>query len=126
MSVIDTLIFDRTQSDVSNDTDKSYISYTDLNRIEEAVKYLSDLMNKYSYKNKVDEKTNWNMSDFRKQEDCDRIKENFRILKNAYSYKFDIPEFRWETIDEANTIERILHILNKFIENMLAEAEKIK
>ena len=86
MSVIDTLIYDRTQSDVSNDTDKSYISYSDLNRIEEAVKYLSELMNKYNYKNKVNVKTSWNMSEFRKQEDCNRIKANFEVLKNAFPY----------------------------------------
>lgn len=118
MSVIDTLIYDRTQSDVSNDTDKSYISYSDLNRIEEAVKYLSDLMNKYAYENKVNEKTNWNMSEFRKKEDCERIKNNFEVLKNAYPYKFDIPEFKWETIEEANRIEKILFDINEHIENM--------
>lgn len=117
MSIIDTLIFDRTQSDVSNDTEKSYISYKDLNRVEEAVKYLSDILNKYSYPNKVNVKINWNMSDFRKQEDCDRIKENYEILKNIFGYKFDIPEFRWEEINEANYIEEILYNIYKALES---------
>ena len=47
MSVIDTLIYDRTYQDLVNETDKAYISYTDLNRIEESVKYLSDILNRY-------------------------------------------------------------------------------
>ena len=32
-TVIDTLIFDRTNKDLQDDTDKAYISYADLNRV---------------------------------------------------------------------------------------------
>lgn len=119
MSVIDTLIFDRTQSDIINDTNKAYIDYKDLNRVEEAVKYLSDILNGYNYSNSVDIKT-WNIDEFRKQKECERIKENYRVLKEAFYYKFNIPDFEWETIEEANDIEKILFDLKKYIEKMVA------
>ena len=114
MSVIDTLIYDRTQSDITNDTDKAYIDYADLNRIEEAVKYLSGVLNDSGYDNQIQEKK-WLISDFRKQEDCDRIKENYNILKNACNYEFNTPDFKWESIEEANNIEKILYDINKII-----------
>ena len=118
MSVIDTLIYDRTQQDLLNETDKAYISYTDLNRIEEAVKYVSDLLNKYAYYNSTDCKINWDMAEIRKQEDCDRIKANYEELKKAYVYKFDIPSFNWSTIQEANDIEKILIDIEALINYM--------
>lgn len=117
MSVIDTLIFDRTQYDITNDTDKAYIDYNDLNRVEEAVKYLSDILFKYNYINRVNIKT-WSIDEFRKQEDCERIKENFNILKEAYFYKFETPDFKWEDIEEANEIERILYNTHLIIKGM--------
>ena len=118
MSVIDTLIYDRTQSDITNDTDKAYIDYKDLNRVEEAVKFLSDLMNKYYYFNEVNVNTNWKISDIRKKEDCERIKNNYLILKNAYLYNFKVPDFKWETIEEDNEIEKILYKLNSLMRNI--------
>ena len=120
MNIIDNLIYDRTHQDLVGETDKAYISYTDLNRIEEAVAYLSGLLNKYAYRNFTNNKTNWEIDEIRKQEDCDRIRENYSILKKAYAYKFELPEFKWESIKEANDIERILYEINKLIEKMEA------
>lgn len=118
MSIIDTLIYDRKQEDLINETDKAYIAYTDLNRIEEAVKYLSNILNTYAYRNITNTKTNWNISELRKQEDCDRIKSNYEVLKNAYAYKFEVPDFNWSTIEEANNIEKILVEINILIKKM--------
>ena len=118
MSVIDTLIFDRTQSDITNDTDKAYIDYKDLNRVEEAVKYLSNKLDEYNYFNKVETKE-WKIDEFRKKKECERIKENYKILKQSFFYKFDIPDFEWETIEEANDIEKILFDINSFIIRMV-------
>ena len=42
MSVIDTLIFDRTQNDVENKTKKGHYNSDDLNRIFEAVTYFDE------------------------------------------------------------------------------------
>lgn len=118
MSKIDNLIYDRTYQDLVDGTDKAYISYTDLNRIEEAVAYLSDILNKYGYSNSTNSKTNWGIEEIRKQEDCDRIRENYSILKKAYAYKFELPDFNWGSIEEANRIEKILYDIDLLIKSM--------
>ena len=43
---IDTLIFDRVAADVQEMKDKAYIAYTDLNRIESAIKWVSYVLNR--------------------------------------------------------------------------------
>ena len=120
MSVIDTLIFDRKQSDIANDTDKAYISYTDLNRVEEAITYLKQLLAKYGYNSTTQEKK-WLISDFRKNEDMERLKDNIDNLRNAYPYLVSpvTPNpIKYESIQEANDIEEILYKINEIIINM--------
>ena len=110
MSIIDTLIFDRKQSDITNDTDKAYISYTDLNRVEEAITYLKQLLANYGYNSTTQEKK-WIISDFRKNEDMARLKDNIDNLRNAYPYLVSpvTPNpIKYESIQEANDIEEIL------------------
>lgn len=120
MNIINTLIHNRTQQDLINETDKAFISYLDLNRIESAVKYLSELLNAYGYSNITTNKTDWRIYEIRKQEDCDRIKSNYEALKNAYACKFDVPAFNWSTIQEANNIEKILADIEVLINKMEA------
>ena len=120
MSVIDTLIFDRKQSDIANDTDKAYISYTDLNRVEEAITYLKQLLDKYGYNFTTQEKK-WLITDFRKNEDMARLKSNIDNLRNAYPYLVSpvTPNpIKYESIQEANDIEEILYKINEIIINM--------
>ncbi len=58
-TVLDTLITDRTADDLANDTDRAYIAYTDLNRVEQACALLAGLLH-------VDIRTKaWGMEDFR-------------------------------------------------------------
>ena len=120
MSVIDTLIFDRKQSDIANDTDKAYISYTDLNRVEEAITYLKQLLANYGYNSTTQEKK-WLITDFRKNEDMERLKDNIDNLRNAYPYLVSpvTPNpIKYESIQEANDIEEILYKINEIIINM--------
>lgn len=49
MSVIDTLIFDRTQNDVENKTKKGHYNSDDLNRVISAVNYLAGVFQGYGY-----------------------------------------------------------------------------
>ena len=129
MSIISQLIYDRTENDIYNDTDKSYIDYHDLNRIETAVQYISNLLNEMGYTNTTNNKLNWDIRDFRTQEQADRIKANYTQIKNAYN-RFDLPDFEWETITDANQIEKILWdiyynlqaISNYFIKSGVARA----
>ena len=107
MSIISQLIYDRTENDIYNDTDKAYIDYADLNRIETAVQFISDLLNQMGYTNTTNNKLNWDMRDLRTQEQVNRIKANYTQIKSAYD-RFNLPVFEWETITDANDIERIL------------------
>lgn len=45
--ILDSLIFDRVQEDLDNLTQKAYIDYADLNRIEGAIKWVSYVLNQY-------------------------------------------------------------------------------
>lgn len=100
------LIFDRTNADLVNDTDKAYIDYEDLNRIENACSYLADLFGVY-IKTKV-----WKMTDYRTTEEMARLRNNIDIVKKAY---YENPNSKqlpsviyYKSISEANTIEEIL------------------
>ena len=106
-TVIDTLIFDRTNKDLQDDTDKAYISYADLNRVENACKYLADLFG-ISIKTKT-----WLMSDFRTESEMERIRSNILLLKKSY---YDLPGatdvpnvITYTNIKQANDIEKILY-----------------
>ena len=116
MSIIDDLIFDRTNQDLTNDTDKAYIAYTDLNRIEQACQYLADILGV-----EISTKT-WQMSDFRTVSEMERIRQNMITLRNAY-YQIDgmttMPaQITYTSINQANDIERILWELNDLYESV--------
>lgn len=117
-TVIDTLIFDRTNSDLEKDTDKAYISYADLNRVENACKYLADLFGV-----SIETKT-WLMSDFRTESEMERIRSNILLLKKSF---YDLPgatdvpnAITYINIKQANDIEKILYELNAFYEDILS------
>ena len=67
--ILDSLIFDRVQEDLDNLTQKAYIDYADLNRIEGAVKWVSYVLNRYGYKNTAHNKLNWKRNDFRTEKE---------------------------------------------------------
>ena len=49
MSIIDTLVTDRTQADADARNDKGTYNAADLNRVTEAMEYLKAQMNRYGY-----------------------------------------------------------------------------
>ena len=59
-------------------------SYIDFNRVENAVQYLSDLLNSYGYTNKVNVVTNWTASTVPTLSDIQRYLNNIAELKNKY------------------------------------------
>ena len=82
---MDSLIFDRTQQDITDLTSKSYYNYTDLNRVEKWCEYLSEVLNKYSYSVNIITKTDWIMLDLPTQSEIERIRQNVNTLKQAYT-----------------------------------------
>lgn len=122
---MDKLIYDRTERDVKNKTDKGYHNISDLNRVEEWCKYLAELLSFYNYKVTIVTKTNWKMTDLRTVSEMERIRRNIALLKKTY---FNIPQdivvpsnLNPINISKANAIERILEEMNKIIISMESE-----
>lgn len=98
---------------------KGCYNISDLNRVESAVKYISDLLNSYGYSNIVDTKT-WADGDFFTPTHIARYLNNLDILKNAYFVDPKIPATptSYKSIQQANDIEKILSNIEKIIIGM--------
>lgn len=117
---LDNLIFDRTQADIDNMAAKAYIDYTDLNRIEAAVKWVSYVLNRKGYKNTTNNKLNWQPNDFRTEADMVRLRKNIEAIRSAYYTPDSTPltpiRITYTSIYQANAIERIIYDLGTLIE----------
>ncbi len=113
------LIFDRTQLDIDNDTEKGQYTYTDLNRVEEWCRYLADILNGYNYYVSIETKTDWLESDYHYSQDLERIRKNVNRLKEAYFSFTQIPKnLEYMTIEQANDIEKILYEIDYILAGM--------
>lgn len=81
---MDSLIYDRTQSDVTNKTSKGYYNASDLNRVESWCRYLATELNKDGYSIDITVKTDWTSSDLRSASEMERIRQNIKKLMNGY------------------------------------------
>lgn len=103
---LESLIYDRTTDDLVNDTDKAYIDYKDLNRVEGACAELAELLGV-----SIQTKT-WVISDWRTEADMERIRQNLIKLQKVYEsdVKTKAPTaITYTSITQANDVERILH-----------------
>lgn len=125
------LIFNRTVTDLKNCTDKAYINYWDLNRIEECIKDLSEQLNNYMYCQNTTVKTDWgkqtaisDMTNIPTLEHIERIRNNMQLLIAAffvYSTTPKLPDtFEKLTIYTANDVEKILYDLHLATESMIS------
>lgn len=123
-TVLDTLITDRTTADLQNDTDKAYISYTDLNRIEEACVLLSDRLGV------VIQKRVWHIKDFRTDTEMERLLGNIKKLRSAYYVKTSTPatpaKITYSSIYQANDIEQILKDLGDMYDSMISGQQRLE
>lgn len=106
---MDNLIFDRTQEDVTNKTEKGYYNTSDLNRVESWCRYLADELNRVGYNITITTKTDWASTDLRTASQMERIRTNIRALMTGYHYITTI-EANAENFDyiKANNWEKIL------------------
>ena len=122
-TILNTLIFDRTVDDLINDTDKAYIAYTDLNRVEEACKHLANLFG-VSINTKV-----WNIEDFRTESEMNRLLENIKKVREVYYTKISTPQtparITYDNIYQANDIEKILKDLGDMYESTLSGQQRL-
>lgn len=103
---------------------KGAYSYTDFNRVENAVQYISDLLNMYGYQNKVNVKTNWTPEDMQTATEIQRYIDNIAEIKNKYysSIEGEMPTTStWLTAEGANYIEKILADIENIINKMVSE-----
>lgn len=122
-TILDTLITDRTSDDLARDTDKAYISYTDLNRLEEACAYLAGI-----FGIEIQAKT-WGMEDFRTESDMQRLLLNLKTIRSAYYTKKSTPAtpagITFQSIYQANDIEQILKDLGDVHDSMLSGTRRL-
>lgn len=123
-------IFYRTVNDLLNETNLAYINYTDLNRIENRMKELTEQLNKYKYSNHIITKTNWKkqtstneLTNIPLKTELIRIKNNLDILVDSYYIFTTTPPLPNSlenlTIFTANNIEKILYDLHLLIKQMI-------
>lgn len=121
--VLDSLITDRTASDLANDTDKAYIAYTDLNRVEEACALLAERFGVSIQTRK------WSMEDFRTDSEMDRLLSNIKTLRAAYYTKGSTPgtpvKITYSNIYQANDIEQILKDLGDMYDSMVSGRHRL-
>ena len=103
------LIFDRTQADVTNKTEKGYYNISDLNRVEEWCDYLATQLNAVGYNINITTKTNWVQTDLRTASEMERIRTNIRKIMQGFHYLTNIEQNanNWDYI-KANNWEKIL------------------
>lgn len=122
-TVLETLITDRTAADLANDTDRAYIAYTDLNRVEEACALLAWRLG-VTIQTKA-----WKMEDFRTDTEMSRLLNNIKTLRAAYYTKASTPaipaKITYESIYQANDIEQILKDLGDMYDSMVSGQQRL-
>lgn len=140
------LIMDRTSTDVehyltlrnkgfANLTDKEKAewfshmkgayNYSDLNRVEEAVEYVTGRLREYGYHPTVGEiKKTWKHDSIPTLADMNRYLANIKAIRSAFSTMTTTPQaptsMKNFTFKEANDIERILYDVDRLITNMIS------
>ncbi len=148
MSVIDTLITDRNQTDINaldaleakikaNTATVSEVAEyalgrhragynaTDMNRVGSAIRYLADTLNTYGYSVTVNPKTDYAQDDgFLTPEQLDDYLEQVKIIRGVILLPPETPDVPPDmlglTLEEANDIERILVEIDTMLQNMKA------
>lgn len=120
--ILDCLIFDRVQADIDVMTDKAYIDYQDLNRVEDAIKWVSYVLNCYGYRNTIIEGTIWQPEDRRTESEMERIRKNLIAIRSAFYTPASTPQtpekITYTSIYQANFIEKIIFDIGSLIENL--------
>lgn len=111
------LITDRTESDVLLGNAKGIYSFSDLNRVEEAVRIASEQAATAGFPLNLQTKTNWGLpGDFSidkwpVQSQMKRYLNNIAVLKKSFHVPTEIPQSMEKlTWTGANNIEKVLEI----------------
>lgn len=119
------LITDRTESDTLLGNKKGVYSYTDLNRVEEAVKEIAEKITSLGFALKIQTKTDWgfpgnfSVSTWPVESQMKRYLQNVSEIRKIFIISTQLPE-TMENLDwnAANNIEKILQIAFARIEGI--------
>lgn len=106
---------------------KGCYNYTDFQRVENAVKYLSDLLNAEGYTNRVviSDASTYTHEYIRDREEIIQYLDNIATLQEVYYNNVEIGMLptidSWLSYEGANIIERILLDIEQMITNMQAQ-----
>lgn len=99
-------------------------NYSDLNRVENAVKYLADQLNSCGYPVEILGVRTWKATDVPTLSDMTRYIENVRRIRSAFSTLATTPQvpasMRKLTFSQANDIEQILADVDMLIGNVIS------
>ena len=140
MSIIDSLVTDRTEADVAYwqklrekgiagmTTDeltqwlggmKGAYNAEDLNRVGQAIAYVGGLLSSYGYAVKLIAKTDWAASGAYTKVDLDAHLQDVKTLRGMLLAKTELPpDMSGLTVERANAIERILTECDNALERM--------
>ena len=135
MSIIDELIFDRTDEDL--EVAKNYIRNNEplpsdnlryswdcraLNRTEEAMEYVNEIFKELGYFRNMEFKTDW-FADEITPKQVERYISNLRTLRNFLVMSSSTPTvpntINGMTIERANEIEKIIYDIDILLEKLL-------
>lgn len=119
-------IFDRTENDVLMKTAKGRYDYTDLNRVEQDVKEIMDIMNECGYLYAFDIKTDWarpglfTPATWPTANQMKRYLQNVWTLAEEFAAQAELPvEMANLTWQGANEIEKALQITHERLQYMI-------
>lgn len=107
---MNSLVYDRTITDIENKTWKGYYNAIDLNRVEEWCEYLKTELNNAGYSISITTKTNWATSDMRTASEMERIRSNIKKIMQGFYYLTNVDQTA-EQFDykKANNWEKVLY-----------------
>lgn len=112
MSILDTLVTDRTASDVTNRTKKGYYNFEDLNRVQSALLYVAEILRGIGVAVSVSATTEWNENSIPSVSDMEKYLESVNNVRNAMKMLSTTPQVPDSmsklTYQKANDIEKIL------------------
>ena len=124
MSIIDTLVTDRTQADVDAGNDKGTYKASDLNRVGAAMNYVADRLKAAGYDPHISPKTDWMDGECVTPadeavylRDLAELRKQFTLYETTPEVPPDLEKLNYI---EANSIEQILVDIDALLTNIAA------
>lgn len=109
-TIIDDLIFDRTNANLVKGDPKGKYDYRDYNRVEQAAKYVADTATSKGYTISITTKRDWQPTDVPRSNDMTRYTNNVKTIIDALYLDNSLPNINTVlTILGANQIEKALY-----------------